>query len=212
MSTPRSVHHALLRPVILHILRAAGFHTTRPSVLDTFTDIAARYMVTLAEHTVAHAALNQIEPELALEVSVQDVRMAMQDCGILHPEATLMDQDYDEEEDTRGVDGFIAWAKGPKNREIRRIALEGGDGAKEDYLTVLKKKHSTADEDSRYNGTILGKQAEPRTIRVEGGEISSLQEWQEKLKQSAKSTSTVSSRRQSSALSSLGDEPEEMEF
>ncbi|KAF4628526.1 hypothetical protein G7Y89_g9633 [Cudoniella acicularis] len=170
-------------------------------------------MVTLTEHAKAHAAINHTEPELSLEISLQDVRMAMQDCGILYPEATLMDQEFGGEEDARGVDAFVAWAKGPGNKEIRRIALEGGDGAEEDYLSVLKKKHSTADEDSRYNGTILGRPAEPRAIRVEGGEATSLKEWAEKLKKPTKSTSLISSRRQSSALSSLGDEVmEDMEF
>lgn len=135
MSTPQAVHHSLLRPCVLHILRAAGFHSTRPSVLDTFTDIAARYMVMLTESVVAHAAVNHTEPELALEISLQDVRMAMEDCGVLYPEKMREDQIYEGEEDTRGVDAFLEWAMGRGNREIQRIALEGGDGTKDDYLT-----------------------------------------------------------------------------
>jgi len=113
----------------------------------------------------------------------------------------------------RGVEDFLAWITGKANREIRRVALEGADAAKEDYLAVLKKKHSTTDEDSRYTGTVLGKPAEPRAVHIEGGEITSMKEWVERLKNSAnsKSTSAVSSRRQSSALSSLED-MEEMEF
>jgi len=94
-------------------------------------------MILLAQTTATHASLNHNEPELSLEISLQDVRMAMQDCGALAPEKVLEDQEFDREEDTRGVDGFLAWAKGPGNLEIRRIALEGGDAAKEDYLTVL---------------------------------------------------------------------------
>ena len=137
MTTPPALHHSLLRPCILHILRAAGYHSTRPSVLDTLTDLAARYMILLAQTTATHASLNHNVPELSLEISLQDVRMAMQDCGALAPEKVLEDQEFDGEEDTRGVDLFLEWAKGSGNGEIRRIALEGGDTAKEDYLTGL---------------------------------------------------------------------------
>ncbi|KAI9052763.1 hypothetical protein LZ554_003036 [Drepanopeziza brunnea f. sp. 'monogermtubi'] len=213
MSTPQSLHHSLLRPVVLHILRAAGYHSTRPSVLDTLTDLAARYFILLAQTTVDHAAVNQDEPELALEISIQDVRMAMQDCGALGPEKCLEDQLWEGIEDTRGVDAFIQWAKGPRNHDIKRVALEGAEGAREDYLMALKKKHSAPDEDSRYNGTLLGKPTEPRAVKVEGGDVTSIKDWAERLKNSAQATSLVSSRRQSSALSSLGDdEMEDMEF
>lgn len=60
----------------------------------------------------------------------------MQECGALLPEKVIEDQmfDPDEPEDTRGVDAFIAWATGPENTEIRRVALEGGDGSKDNYL------------------------------------------------------------------------------
>ncbi|RDW60281.1 hypothetical protein BP5796_11887 [Coleophoma crateriformis] len=209
MATPPALHHSLLRPCVLHILRAAGYHSTRPSVLDTLTDLAARYMYLLAQQTVNHAAVNHTE----LDISIQDVRMAMQDCGAIVPEKIDEEQDYDREEDVRGVEEFLAWAMGSGNKEIRRIALEGGDGAQENYLTVLKKKHITADEDSRYNGTILGKPLEPRVIKVEGGDITSVKEWAARLKATSKSATGNSSRRASSALSSLGDEEmEDVEF
>jgi transcription initiation factor TFIID subunit 3 len=78
---------------------------------------------------------------------------------------------------------------------------------------VLKKKHSTADEESRYFGTILGKPAEPRTIKVEGGDMTSVKEWADRLKTTSQATSILSSRQQSSALSSLdGYSPEGIEF
>lgn len=137
MTTPQSLHHSLLRPCVLHILRAAGYHSTRPSVLDALTDLAARYMFTLAETTVEHAAGNHME----LEISIQDVRLAMQDCAILAPEKTQEDQEYEGEEDTRGVDAFISWATGKANQEIRRVALEGSEGLQEDYLTGLSPDH-----------------------------------------------------------------------
>lgn len=94
-------------------------------------------MTILAQSAASHADVNQSESELGLEISLQDVRMAMQDCGVLAPEKTLVEQEYDDEEDTRGVEAFIAWAKGPANMEIRRIALDGPEGAKDDYLTGI---------------------------------------------------------------------------
>jgi len=92
-------------------------------------------MFLLAQTAATHASLNHNEPELALEISIQDVRMAMQDCGALGSEKCIEQQFYDGEEDTRGVDEFLAWAMGPGSKEIRRIALEG-DG-KDDYLSGL---------------------------------------------------------------------------
>lgn len=90
-------------------------------------------MFKLAESTVTHAAINHTE----LDISIQDVRMAMQACALLGPEKVPEDQEFDGEEDTRGIDAFLAWATGKMNREIRRVALEGGDGLQEDYLTGL---------------------------------------------------------------------------
>ena len=87
----------------------------------------------LAESTAGHASVNHTE----LEVTIQDVRMAMQDCAVLGPEKVLEDQEFEGEEDTRGVDAFITWATGKANQEIRRVALEGSDGLPEDYLTGL---------------------------------------------------------------------------
>ena len=51
MSAQNKFHSHLLRPAIIHILRAQGFHSTRPSVLDTITDLAARYLSLLAQRT-----------------------------------------------------------------------------------------------------------------------------------------------------------------
>lgn len=209
MSTPQALNTALLRPCVLHILRAAGYHSTRPSVLDTLTGLAANYLTSLANATVAHAALNQDDPELALEPMIQDVRQAMDDYGCFLPSVPATAAARSEEEDAKGVEAFVTWVKGPENREIMRVALEGVDGAKDDFLSVLKKKHGVADEEeSRYTGTVLGKPIESRAVKIEGADFTSLKEWQERLKQPTKEStpSTVSSRRQSSALSSLGDE------
>jgi transcription initiation factor TFIID subunit 3 len=88
-------------------------------------------MLLLATSTANFAALNHDE----LEITVEDVRMALQECAAIVPEKVWEDQVFDGEEDTRGVDLFIEWATGPVNKEIKRIALEGGEEAKEDYLT-----------------------------------------------------------------------------
>ncbi|KAH8586602.1 hypothetical protein B0O99DRAFT_528389 [Bisporella sp. PMI_857] len=210
MATPHSLNHSLLRPCILHILRAAGYHSTKPTVLDTLTDLAARYMLLLAQSTMTHASVNGSE----FDITITDVRQAMQDCGALLPERVFDEQLFDNEEDTRGVDTFLNWATGNENREIRRVALEGAETMKEDYLTVLKKKHSTvADDDSRYNNTVLGKSGEPRVVKIEGGEFESIKDWSDKRRAGWKHTSALSSRRQSSALSSLEDvDMEDMDF
>lgn len=133
MTTPHSLNHSLLRPCVLHILRAAGYHTTKPTVLDTLTDLAARYMLILAQSTMAHASVNESE----YEITITDVRQAMQDCGALLPERVFEEQLFDGEEDTRGVDAFLEWATGKENQEIRRVALEGVETMKEDYLTGM---------------------------------------------------------------------------
>lgn len=79
-----------------------------------------------------HASVNHTE----LDITIQDVRMALQDCGALAPEKVYEDQLYDDEEDMRGVEDFIKWITGKANMEIRRVALEGADG-KEDYLSGM---------------------------------------------------------------------------
>lgn len=135
MSTVYSLHHQYLRPSILQILRAAGFHSTKPSVLDTLTDIAARHLTMLAQQTVSHA---QATHEDILEIRIEDVRAAMQKCGLLTPEQILADQGFGLDldlEDTRGVDAFVDWGGGKFNKEIRRVALEGGEEGGDDYLT-----------------------------------------------------------------------------
>ena len=108
-----------------------------------------------------------------------------------------------EKEDMRGIEAFIAWMTGAKNREIRRIAemeterdeartdaivpttgpvassaaMAEAEEAKEDFLTILKKKHSKTGEESRYQGTALGIPAEPRETKIEGGAVDDLWAW-----------------------------------
>lgn len=49
------LHTALLRPAIIHILRASGFAGCKHTTLDAVTDLAGRYIATLAQHTAHYA-------------------------------------------------------------------------------------------------------------------------------------------------------------
>jgi transcription initiation factor TFIID subunit 3 len=141
MSNPE-FFHAALRPAVIHILRAAGFNGTKASVLDALTDIAARYIMLLAQKTATNAfhTHNDIEP------NITDVRLAMQQCGILVPTLTASEETWREllrkplheypernglrakermrrdAEDTKDVRDFIDWVRGDTYKEIKRIA------------------------------------------------------------------------------------------
>ena len=132
----------LLRPAVLHILRATGFHYGKPSAVDTVVDLTARYLTLLAERTAynAYSSHNDLVPDIS------DVRMAMQDCGLLVPTMTAgeelwkeylrkpleeyngesgareMEERRRDAEDTADVNEFIEWVQGEQNKEIRRIA------------------------------------------------------------------------------------------
>lgn len=212
MSAAQHLHSSLLRMPIIHILRAAGFHSTRPSVLDTLVNIAERYLLLLAETTLKHALDNHNDNI----PTVTDVRLALTECGALVPLMSSAEEDWTEkfrhdmadyddmkhgdtrrqgeinrraQEDTADIQAFIQWIMGEQNKEIQRIAGvlpeigPGGIVAGEDYLTALKKKHSKTGEESRYQGTVLGKPAEDRPIKIEGGPFESLQEWQQRIRE-----------------------------
>lgn len=169
MTPPPPLFHALLRPAILQILRATGYHGAKTSVLDSVTDLAARYLLHLCQLTALYAAHNNdglppaplfspahhlsgpddnnningggggggggaalLNPAIPAPTIV-DVRMALQRAGALLPERIEEEQEYLGEEDTRGVEAFVAWAMGSLNREVKRIALDGDDEAV-DYL------------------------------------------------------------------------------
>ncbi|KAI9847408.1 MAG: hypothetical protein M1837_002597 [Sclerophora amabilis] len=252
-SAAHALHHSLLRPPILHILRAAGFHSTRPSVLETVVDLAARYLTLLASTTASITASNANLPEAPQLV---DVRMAMQECGAFRPqlaaseELWLVTGDGEEEEDVRGVIAFVDWVLGEGNREIRRvagmanavaaaaaaaaavgpgvgpgpaagakkaaggkadIAVGGATGVDavqaegllhggEDFLTALKKKHSKTGEESRFQGTVLGKSAEDRPVKIEGGPVGSIEEWAELIRLNAREAAASSPSSSSTSL------------
>jgi transcription initiation factor TFIID subunit 3 len=128
------LHTALLRPAVLQILRATGFNYARPAVVDTVTDLAARYILLLASST----AQNAFNTHNDLVPTVQDVRVALSQAGALWPQMSTAEESVKEPvevagevlpfEDLRGVRGFVDWAQGPVNRDIRRIAGFGAEG------------------------------------------------------------------------------------
>lgn len=130
MTPPPAVFHSLLRPAVLQILRAAGYHGARPSVLDSMTDLAARYLYHLCELTAMYTEHNSSDN---MTPTIVDIRMALQHVGALLPERPMVEQMYTGVEDMRGTNDFQAWAGGSFNREIKRIALDGDDEAT-DYL------------------------------------------------------------------------------
>jgi transcription initiation factor TFIID subunit 3 len=133
---------ALLRPAILQILRASGFHAARPSVVDTLTDLAARYITLLATRAIFHSNSNHSDsiPDIT------DIRMALADCGLLTPGLTAteevwrellrtplcdlperngqreMEETKRDREDVEDIKEFIKWFDGPVNKDIKRIA------------------------------------------------------------------------------------------
>ncbi|EPS31410.1 hypothetical protein POX_h09697 [Penicillium oxalicum] len=207
-----NLHNALLRPPIIQILRAQGFHSTRPSVLETLSDLTGRYLMILASATASHAA--NAHPEDPVPV-LEDVYQALLDAGALRPQLREWEEDWAGEEDLRGLDSLIGWITGPAHREIRRIAgfvPSEGDMVdpdaieKEDFLTSLKKKHSKTGEESRYAGTVLGKNGEEHPIVLEGG-LPSIREWSAQVRAKAPTSPVVSETSGvSSAPSHLSDD------
>ncbi|KAL9576005.1 MAG: hypothetical protein Q9212_007476 [Teloschistes hypoglaucus] len=208
-----ALYTSLLRPPIIHILRAAGFHTTKPAVLDTLVDLAARYITLLASRAAAHAQESHNDHTL----TITDVRMALQDVGALWPQKSAMEEHLLGEEDMRGVEAFVKWMKGDEHREIRRIAgLIDSDAAmpdvdmpteKEDFLTALKKKHNKTGEVSRFQGTALGTYAEDKPIRIEGGPVETIQDWSARVTKLSQQGHTPSSGQPSSLLTSAMSSP-----
>ncbi|OMP87338.1 Transcription initiation factor TFIID subunit 3 [Diplodia seriata] len=210
----QELHAALLRPAILHILRAAGYHSARPSVVDAVSDVAARYMLLLAQRTAYHAWSNHNDAD----PTISDVRMALADAGMLVPSMTgaeeawkellrhpledfpernglrLKEQRRRDLEDTADVREFIDWITGPANREIMRIA-----GLERDAVQALKKKHSKTGEESRFQGTVLGIPADDRPIRIEGGPPESIHDWIQQTQERAAAAAKLESEKTASS-------------
>ncbi|KJZ72654.1 hypothetical protein HIM_08013 [Hirsutella minnesotensis 3608] len=172
MAGQPAIFHALLRPSILQILRATGYHATRGAVLDSLTDLAARYLSALCERTAAHAVHNHGD---AGDFSVVDVRLALQDAGALLPERVAAEQLWRGDEDLRGLDDFVRWFSGPRMKELLDMGRGDGEIDATDYLSALKKKHSKTAEDTKYHGTIIGRALDSvAEVQVEGGALGSV--------------------------------------
>ncbi|EER36996.1 bromodomain-containing protein [Histoplasma capsulatum H143] len=186
MSAP-NLYHTLLRPPVIQILRAAGFHSASPAVIDTVTDLAARYLILLVSLTSDHA--NNSHDETSIP-NLHDVIMALQDVGALRPQMSFSEETLRGEEDMPD--------SSPAKGCVDEDSLE-----KEDYLTALKKKHSKTGEESRYQGTVLGKSGEVHPIVIEGG-AQSIKAWGMQVRSGEASTEAASSV-MSSVPSSLSD-------
>jgi len=131
MTHPPTLFHSLLRPVVLQILRAQGYHGARTSATESLTDLTARFLYALSEATANHMVHNgHAEPDIV------DLRLAMEDCGILLPDVVFEQEEFRGVEDTRPVDDFVLWAAGPKVREMKRVALDGEEDT--DYLNSMR--------------------------------------------------------------------------
>jgi transcription initiation factor TFIID subunit 3 len=136
----------------LQILRAAGFGQARPAVVDTVTDLAARYLLLLASKT----AQNAFNTHNSWTPTIQDVRLALTEVGALFPQMSVGEEQQKDLvevegelvpfEDLRGVRAFVEWAQGDVNKDIRRVAgfgggemnveqIAAGTDEKVDYLT-----------------------------------------------------------------------------
>ncbi|KAF2773433.1 hypothetical protein EJ03DRAFT_249236, partial [Teratosphaeria nubilosa] len=188
MSQSHDLHRALLRPAIIHILRAAGYHSTKPSVLETLINIAERYLMLLASTTAAHANLSHNDSI----PGITDVRMALTDCGVLLPAEGGAEEEW--KEIMRDIRRFKKWLDGSENREIRRVAgmapdtsatgampavgVGGGLVQAEDFLTVLKKRYVKGVlDDGRLAGTVLAGAGEGKEVVLEGGPVQRIQDW-----------------------------------
>ncbi|KAI5283058.1 hypothetical protein KEM54_002456, partial [Ascosphaera aggregata] len=97
-----SLYHTLLRPPIIQILRAAGFHAARPTVVDTLTDLAARYLLLLASSTAAHIDLSHPETP---RPTLPDILYSLREAGAFRPQLSECEEWTKGEEDLRGVEG-----------------------------------------------------------------------------------------------------------
>ncbi|KAA8894129.1 hypothetical protein FN846DRAFT_975739 [Sphaerosporella brunnea] len=126
---------SLLRISAIQALRAAGITTAKPSVVDSFTDIVARYLMLLGSTTKDMA-----EGAGRLHAELDDVRMALEHVGIVRPLNVFNDP---HDEDTRGVDTLVEWFRGPQAKEMRRVAgtdQDEGTGVKsEEWVNAMMK-------------------------------------------------------------------------
>ncbi|KAK9235948.1 hypothetical protein V1525DRAFT_380530 [Lipomyces kononenkoae] len=157
--------YSFLRITTAQVLRASGIDRCPPSVLDTLTDLAIRYMTLLSTRAASYAALcGRKEPD------VGDIRMAMETIGGLRPMHMLdelPDGDWDEDAEDEGLQRFIEWCY---NTTKEFSTVTGG----EELIDGLLKKQSKISQEDRFRGTILDPSSaateEPDAeMRIEGG-------------------------------------------
>lgn len=118
--TPKKFHLALLRPAVLQILRAQGYYTCRPSVLDQFTEIVGDYILQTAIAT--RKAMEHNHPDTP-EVTLPDLRQGLEYMAAFNrDENKAEDRKYDGDPELRGIEKFKDWFNEKQNQRITRIA------------------------------------------------------------------------------------------
>ena len=72
---------------------------------------------------------------------------------------------------------------------------------------MLKKKHSKTGEESRYQGTVLGKSADEKPVRIEGGHVESMKAWEARLRERGLIQKASSTRKLTYAAASAESSP-----
>ena len=139
-------YFSLARISAAQILRAAGIDRTRPSTLDTVTDILIRYLHLLGTQSMSfalHAGHT--------ESNIRDIRLAMEEIGVIakgrlvskkrirrivrqskngdvdmheadEDEDSDPDGDDEDDESTETLERLLTWFKGSQAAECRRVA------------------------------------------------------------------------------------------
>jgi len=138
-------YFSLARISAAQILRAAGIDRTRPSTLDTVTDILIRYLHLLGTQSMSYALHAG-----HTECNVRDIRLAMEEIGVIAKSRLVSrkrmrrivrqrrgeDVDMEEEdeddsdpdgededdESTETMERLLNWFRGGQAAEIRRVA------------------------------------------------------------------------------------------
>lgn len=74
-------------------------------------------------------------------------------------------------------------------------------------FTALKKKHSKTGGESRYQGTVLGKIADEKAVRIEGGQVESIQAWEARLREKDQMHKSETMRKVNSGIPSAESSP-----
>lgn len=81
------------------------------------------------------------------------------------------------------------------------------ESAANGVFTALKKKHSKTGEESRYQGTVLGKTADEKAVRIEGGQAESIQAWEASLREKGQMHKSQTMRKVNSGVPSAESSP-----